>query len=211
MDGGTDIVKRAADAGMSALGLIVLAPALVAIALSVKVSSPGPIFFFQERVGRNGKKFKLIKFRTMTHEPGRAGLGITARGDPRITPVGRILRKYKLDELPQLLNVLRGDMSIVGPRPELEKYVEQFASDYRDILRVRPGLTDPAALAFRDEEQVLASFADPERAYVETVLPRKLQLSRDYAAKAGLRSDVKVIALTAWLITFGRESTTRER
>lgn len=189
-------VKRAMDVAGSLTGLIVLAPVLASIGALVRVTSPGPVFFRQERVGRGGRPFRIYKFRTM--RPGDAGatLQVTAQGDPRITPAGRVLRRYKLDELPQLWNVLRGDMSLVGPRPEVPKYVAEYPEEWAAVLVVRPGITDFAAIEFVDEESLLAKSADPERTYVNEVLPRKLALYRKYVEQQSLGTDLSLIFST---------------
>jgi len=186
--------KRALDAGVAATGLLALGPLLAVLALAVKLDSPGPVLFRHERVGRGGRSFKLFKFRSMTH--GAKGPQVTSAGDGRITRVGRWLRRTKLDELPQLWNVLVGDMSLVGPRPEVARYVELFAEDYRDILEVRPGITDFAAIEYRDEERVLAAAADPEAEYRQVVLPAKIALYRRYLAERSLTTDLLLIGRT---------------
>jgi lipopolysaccharide/colanic/teichoic acid biosynthesis glycosyltransferase len=185
--------KRALDVAASAAGLIVLSPVLVACALAVRLSSTGPILFRHRRVGRFRRPFELLKFRTMVDRPG---VQVTAAGDPRITPVGRVLRKYKLDELPQLVNVLRGDMSLVGPRPEVARYVEEYEREYDRILAVRPGITDFAAIEYRDEERILARSVDPERTYIDEVLPAKIRLYDRYLAERSLRTDLFLIVRT---------------
>jgi lipopolysaccharide/colanic/teichoic acid biosynthesis glycosyltransferase len=179
---------------------MLLSPMLLAIAALVKASSPGPALFRQERIGRCGVPFRLLKFRTMVL--AASGPQVTAAGDRRITPLGRILRQYKLDELPQLINVLLGEMSIVGPRPEVRQYVQRFESDYERILRVRPGITDFAAIAFRDEEAILASSADPERAYIEIVLPEKIRLYDQYLKRMSLATDLNIVARTLIEVVF---------
>lgn len=186
--------KRLLDVVASGVGLVCLAPALAACALAVKVGSPGPVFFLHERVGQRGRRFRLVKFRSMTH--GAAGAQVTAASDLRITPVGRLLRKYKLDELPQLWNVFVGEMSLVGPRPEVARYVELFRADYERILTVRPGITDFAAIEYRHEEELLAASADPERAYVTEVLPAKIALYNRYLDTMSLSTDLRLIAET---------------
>jgi lipopolysaccharide/colanic/teichoic acid biosynthesis glycosyltransferase len=183
--------KRALDAAAALAGLVVLSPVLLAAAAAVVLLDPGPVFFRHERIGLGFKPFFVLKFRTM--RAGGGGPAITTGGDPRVTAVGRLLRKTKLDELPQLLNVLRGDMSLVGPRPEVAKYVELFRADYAEILSVRPGITDFAAIEYRDEEAVLRGHADPEKAYVETVLPDKIRLYRRYLAEMSLATDLKLV------------------
>jgi lipopolysaccharide/colanic/teichoic acid biosynthesis glycosyltransferase len=186
--------KRVLDILVAALGLVVLSPLLVVAALAVKLDSPGPALFKQARVGKNGRLFEILKLRTM--RVSTTGLGVTAAGDTRITKVGRFLRRTKMDELPQLWNVLRGDMSLVGPRPELERYVQRFPDDYARILRVRPGITDFAALEYRDEESVLASALDPEDAYVRTVLPAKIGLYHRYLDEMSLGTDLTLVLRT---------------
>ncbi len=188
------LAKRALDLSASAAGLLVLSPLLLLCSLVVKATSPGPVLFRHRRVGRLGRPFDLLKFRTMLDRA--SGLQVTSAGDPRITRVGRVLRRYKLDELPQLVNVLRGDMSLVGPRPEVPRYVAQFKREYDRILQVRPGITDFAAIEYRDEEQILARSADPERTYIEEVLPAKIRLYDRYLAEASLATDVRLICRT---------------
>lgn len=189
------MAKRAFDLLLSALGLLLLAPVLLLIALWVKLDSPGPVFFRQERVGRFGRPFFIHKFRTMRVD--NAGLQITVGVDPRITRAGHFLRAAKLDELPQLWDVLRGAMSLVGPRPEVPRYVALYPPKLREIvLSVRPGITDPASLSFRNESELLAAAADPEREYVEVVMPTKLRLAAAYVRRATLRTDLRVILAT---------------
>jgi lipopolysaccharide/colanic/teichoic acid biosynthesis glycosyltransferase len=188
------LTKRLFDMVFSALGLLVLAPVLLLAAIWIKLDSPGPALFRQTRVGRHGVPFTIHKFRTMRVEPGAA---ITVGTDPRITRSGHFLRQTKLDELPQLWDVLRGAMSLVGPRPELPRYVALYPADMRErVLAVRPGITDPASLAFSHEAELLAASADPEREYREVVMPAKLKLSADYAASAGFGTDLKLILAT---------------
>jgi lipopolysaccharide/colanic/teichoic acid biosynthesis glycosyltransferase len=191
-------LKRAFDVTAALAGLIVLAPLLALLALLVVATMGSPAFFVQERVGRGGAPFRLVKFRTMRPDGGQ-GPGLTARGDARVTPLGRVLRRTKCDELPQLWNVLRGDMSIVGPRPELPRYVALYDARQRRVLRARPGLTDPASIAFRDEESRLAAAPEDrrERLYVEQILPEKLRLNLEYLEGAGFLSDLGLIARTA--------------
>jgi lipopolysaccharide/colanic/teichoic acid biosynthesis glycosyltransferase len=165
------------------------------IAAVVTVTSRGPVLFRQKRVGENGRAIQLLKFRTMSHNGNDSGPGVTRRGDPRITPVGRFLRRCKLDELPQLLNVLRGDMSLVGPRPDLPEFHQALAPEYRPLLALRPGLTGSATLQFRNEEQLLAAVPEEEfiRHYVDTVLPQKAQLDLAYAERATFLSDLDIL------------------
>ena len=175
--------KRALDFTLSALGLIALAPFLLLIGCCIKFASRGPVLFRQLRVGKNGRLFQILKFRSMLVDSAKRDLAMTVSGDERITAIGRVLRKYKIDELPQLWNVLRGDMSLVGPRPELPVYVDRYTLEQLEVLSVRPGITDPASLFYRDEERLLQESPDPEHLYCETILPHKLSLNRQYIAK----------------------------
>ncbi len=192
-------IKRVMDivAGVVFLGII--GPFLLVIALMVKLCDGGSVFYLQERVGRNFKLFRLIKFRTMIEGADKIGPLITMENDPRITPVGKFLRRYKLDELPQLINVIKGDMSMVGPRPEVEKFVLLFREAYSDILKVRPGLTDYAAIEFRNEESVIAG---NEKVYVEEVLPRKIELYYKYIQEVSFFTDLKIVFKTVWKVVF---------
>jgi lipopolysaccharide/colanic/teichoic acid biosynthesis glycosyltransferase len=185
-----------ADRLLSALALCLLSPLLAVIALAVFSGSGWPVFFKQERVGRWGSSFELLKFRTM--RTGKGGPSITARGDVRVTAVGRFLRKFKLDELPQLWNVVRGEMSLVGPRPEVPQFVDMNNPVWRAVLQVRPGITDPASIAFRNEEELLAKAADPISFYEKRVLPAKLALNLEYLDRKCFLLDMKVILQTAW-------------
>ena len=188
------MVKRLFDLLLSCIGLLLLAPLLLLIALLIKLDSPGPVMFRQERVGRFGKPFRIHKFRTMRHEPAGQGLQITVGADARITRVGGFLRASKLDELPQLLDVWLGDMSLVGPRPEVPRYVAHYPADLREkVLSVRPGITDIASIEYRDESAVLARATDPERAYIDEVLPHKLALAARYVERSSLWLDVWLI------------------
>ena len=188
-------VKRAVDVCAAGLALLALAPLILVVALAVRLTSTGPILFRQDRVGLDGRSFRILKFRTM--RPG-SGPPITAAGDDRITPVGALLRRTKLDELPQLVNVVRGDMSIVGPRPEVPVYVAGYSPAQRRVLEVRPGLTDPATLAYRDEEGLLGQVPAErrERYYASEILPRKLELNLDYLERASLWGDAALVART---------------
>ena len=190
-----DAVKRCIDLVVAIVLLLVLSPVLAVAAIAVKCSGPGPIFFRQTRVGRGGKPFDILKLRTMrpTRSPGPL---ITGAGDPRVTRVGRVLRRWKVDELPQLVNVLRGEMSFVGPRPEVPRYVNMFAEQYRELLAVRPGITDIASMAFRDEETLLGRSSNPEDLYVREILPRKLALSHAYVRRRSFGLDLRLIART---------------
>ena len=190
-------LRRLLDVIVAGALLVALSPLLAVLALLVRATSPGPALFRQTRVGRDGRPFVLLKLRTMRADAACAGPAITAGVDPRITPLGARLRRAKLDELPQLWNVLRGDMSLVGPRPEVPHYVARYTAAQRAVLRARPGLTDPASLAWADEAATLATFADPERAYAETVLPQKLALSLAYLERRTVWSDLAVVTRTA--------------
>ena len=189
------MAKRLFDLLASGLGLLLLSPLLLAVALWIKLDSPGPVLFRQQRVGRQGRLFWIHKFRTMRTD--NDGLGLTVGRDVRITRAGAWLRRSKFDELPQLWDVLRGAMSLVGPRPELPIYVAAYPDALREVLlSVRPGITDPASLAFRDEGELLAQAADPEREYLARILPAKLQLSADYIRHASFVGDLKLILAT---------------
>ena len=166
--------KRIFDIIASLIGLAVLFPVFLLIALTVKFTSGGPVFFRQFRVGQFSKLFLIVKFRTMVINAEATGAQVSSGDDPRITAVGRVLRKYKLDELPQLFNVLKGEMSFVGPRPEVPRYVDAYKEEYRDILTARPGITDFASLEFKDENELLNNIEDPERKYLEEIMPVKI-------------------------------------
>ena len=188
-------IPRAIEAGAAAAGLLLCLPLLVLAAAAVALTSGGPVLFRQERVGRHGKAFRLYKLRTMRAASG--GPLVTAAGDDRVTPVGRVLRRCKLDELPQLWNVVRGDMSLVGPRPEVPRYVDVGDPLWRRILQVRPGLTDPVTLHLRDEEALLAAApGDPERFYREELQPLKLRGYDRYLERRNWKTDVRVLADT---------------
>lgn len=184
--------KRAFDILVSAAALILLSPVFIGVALAIKVSSPGPIFYRATRIGRHGVPFKLYKFRSMVVNADKIGAGITTAGDPRITPVGRFLRRTKLDELPQLINVLRGEMSLVGPRPEDPRYVALYTEEQRRVLRVRPGITSLASVRYRNEEALLKG-EDWERLYIEKIMPDKLAIDLQYVERATLLSDLGVL------------------
>jgi lipopolysaccharide/colanic/teichoic acid biosynthesis glycosyltransferase len=199
------VIKRIFDIVVSFLGLVAFFPLLLLVGCVIKLDSPGPIFFRQERIGRGFRPFFIFKFRTMVQDPiGRSRL-ITIGDDPRITRVGRFLRKTKLDELPQLINVLTGDMSLVGPRPEVRQYVELFRKDYEQILKVRPGITDLASLKYHDEAAVLKQLENPEAEYRNRILPDKISLSKEYVKKSSFVFDLAVILKTLPKL-FGRSS-----
>jgi lipopolysaccharide/colanic/teichoic acid biosynthesis glycosyltransferase len=188
--------KRAFDVVFAAFGLLALAPVGALIALLVKLSDGGPVFFAQTRVGRGGRPFRIWKFRSMFVNADKAGLAVTSGRDPRVTWIGRILRRTKLDELPQLWNVLVGEMSFVGPRPEVPRYVQFYTPEQRAILELKPGITDMATLLFRKEEELLAGATDVEGFYVRHCLPRKIELNLEYARRATLPRDIWIIFQT---------------
>lgn len=189
--------KRLFDIIFSGLGLFFLSPLFVAISLWIKLDSPGPIFFRQERVGQLGKKFRIHKFRTMIVNAEKCGGQITIGKDSRITKSGFILRHYKLDELPQLIDVFSGKMSLVGPRPEVPKYVNYYPEDVRDlILSVKPGITDLASIEFRDESKLLGQSLDPEKTYTEIILPIKIEYYKNYVLKNNIYDDYLIIKKT---------------
>jgi lipopolysaccharide/colanic/teichoic acid biosynthesis glycosyltransferase len=198
------LLKRSVDLVLATMGLFCFAPLMAALALAIKLSSSGPILFRQQRVGRGGRLFWLYKFRTMrpaSMGPDAAtGPAITAAGDARVTWIGRWLRHWKLDELPQLLNVMCGDMSLVGPRPEVPRYVRLYTTVQREVLAVRPGITGSSQIHFRHEEQLLAGHPEPEQYYITALLPAKLDLDLDYLRHAGLREDLRLLACTVLAI-----------
>ena len=195
-----EAVKRIFDIIVSAIGLIVFSPLMLVIAYLIKKEDGGPVFYRGVRVGRYGRPFRIYKFRTMVVNAEKLGGHSTADDDPRITKIGKILRKYKLDELPQLINVLKGEMSIVGPRPEVPYYVDMFTEEEKDILNVCPGITDWASLWDSDEGAILAGSDDPEKVYMEKIRPIKLKLQLKYARHRTLYTDLKIILLTIYAI-----------
>lgn len=200
------MVKRAFDLFCSAVGLVALAPVFTVVAVSIRIDSPGPVFFRQERVGRFGRVFRIHKFRTMRHRPDVGGPSITVGIDSRVTRLGALLRRYKIDELPQLIDVFEGSMSLVGPRPEVPEYVAHYPVEDRDIvLSVRPGITDLASLEFSDESSLLARAEDPQRFYVEEVLPMKIKYYREYVGTRTLIGDVRIILATLQKVFLGGE------
>ena len=190
------MAKRLFDLVAASVGLLALSPLFLVVAIAIRRSSPGPVFFRQARVGRHGEPFSMFKFRTMRPDAERVGGQLTVGADPRITPIGHTLRKYKLDELPQLINVVLGDMSLVGPRPEVPRYVALYDERQRRVLDVRPGITDPASIAYRNENALLAAAADPEATYVAEVMPAKLEINLAYLERRSLLRDVGVILQT---------------
>jgi len=188
--------QRIFDLIVSGALLIALSPALIAAMIWIRLDSPGPVFFLQERIGRDGRRFRIFKFRTMVTDAEKAGTQITIGDDPRITRSGRWLRRLRIDELPQLFNVIRGEMSIVGPRPEVPRYVELYTPDQRQILAFRPGLTSPATIEFRNESYLLSRQTDPERYYREHLIPAKIATDLNYSIRAGVISDMFILLTT---------------
>ena len=189
------MLKRIFDITLSLFGLIILLPFMLIIAILIKIDSKGPVFFKQIRVTKNGKEFKIFKYRTMRVGSDKYSQ-ITVGKDDRITKIGSFLRKYKLDEIPQLINVLIGDMSLVGPRPEVPKYVALYTDEQKEILKVRAGITDYASIEFSDENDLLASEEDPEKVYIEKIMPKKIELNKKYLSEVSILTDIKIILLT---------------
>lgn len=191
------MIKRVFDFFASCVGLILLSPILLMIALCIRLDSRGPVFFRQERVGQFGRLFKIHKFRTMVVDAEALGMQITVGVDPRVTKVGEFLRRYKLDELPQLIDVLFGDMSLVGPRPEVPRYVACYPQELSElVLSVRPGITDRASIEYKDENKILGRATDPHQAYVNEVLPIKLGYYAEYVRNRSLLGDIRIIIST---------------
>jgi len=197
------MIKRAFDFLISLLGILVLSPVLSILALLVELSSPGPAFYRGVRVGLHGKPFRILKFRTMVVDAERIGGSSTPEDDPRITTVGRFLRKYKLDELPQLINVFKGDMSFVGPRPQVPWAVELYTEEEKALLSVRPGITDYASIRFSKEADILRGSGDPDREYLEKIAPEKIRLGLEYVRNHSLLVDIKIILATFWALMRG--------
>ncbi|WP_294155480.1 sugar transferase [uncultured Clostridium sp.] len=189
-------IKRIFDMICSGLGLIVLSPFLIFVAIRIKMGSDGPVFFKQIRVGKNGKEFKILKFRTMVVNAEKLGRQITVGNDNRITKIGAFLRKYKIDELPQLINVFKGDMSLVGPRPEVPRYVNMYTEEQRKVLDVKPGITDLASIRYRDENELLGKAENPDEFYINTIMPDKLALNMEYINKSNVFLDIYIILQT---------------
>ena len=190
------MLKRIFDIICSLTGIVILSPLFLVVALAISINSGFPVFYLQTRVGKNNNDFKLFKFRTMHTNADKKGLLTVGGRDPRITGVGYYLRKYKIDELPQLFNVLIGNMSLVGPRPEVRKYVEMYNAEQLLVLSVKPGITDFASLKFINENELLSASANPEKTYIEEVMPKKLALNKKYIEKKGFLMDVKIIFAT---------------
>ncbi len=196
--------KRIFDFFFSLIGLVFLSPLFILIGILIKFDSSGPIFFRQERIGLNGKKFRMYKFRTMAGDAEKKGMQITVGKDSRINRIGHYLRKFNLDELPQLINVLKGEMSIVGPRPEVPNYVELYTKEQKRVLSVKPGMTDYASLDFRKEDDLLGRTSDPEDFYIKEVLPKKLKLNLRYMEDQSFWLDMKLIFRTIGRIIAGK-------
>lgn len=189
-------MKRAFDILASGLGLLVLSPLFAVLAVWIKADSKGPVFYRQVRVGKGNRDFRLFKFRSMRPDSDKLGLITVGGRDPRVTRSGYYIRKYKLDEFPQLINVFKGDMSLVGPRPEVRKYVDLYTPEQMRVLSVQPGITSLASIRYRNENDILAASDDPERAYVEQVMPDKLAIDLEYVSRANLFTDIKLIFST---------------
>lgn len=188
--------KRLFDLFWTILGLIILSPLFLIVAVLIKLDDGGAIFFRQERIGFQGRPFRIWKFRTMVVDADKKGKPLTVARDPRITRIGYWLRRFKLDELPQLFNVLVGEMSLVGPRPEVSRYVDLYTPEQRQILQLTPGITDPASIIFRSESEILASALEPERLYTNQIMPQKLRLNLEYGERANILNDFMVIVKT---------------
>lgn len=194
------MAKRIFDLLFSLVALLIFLPILFIIAVLIKLDSEGPVFFFQSRVGKNGNDFKLVKFRTMKVKQENSSLITVGKKDVRVTKVGYFLRKYKLDELPQFINILKGEMTFVGPRPEVRKYVDLYTEEQRFVLSVKPGLTDPASIQFSNESELLATSKDPENFYIQEIIPEKIKLSVNYISKQTLITDITLILKTIFKI-----------
>jgi lipopolysaccharide/colanic/teichoic acid biosynthesis glycosyltransferase len=193
----SDTAKRGFDAALAAVGLVLVSPILATVAIAIKTGSKGPVFYRGTRVGLNGKSFAMLKFRTMVTDADKIGGSSTPEDDPRVTSVGKRLRRYKLDELPQLWNVLKGEMSFVGPRPQVQWAVDLYTPEERAILGVRPGITDEASLKFSNEAEILKGSADPDKAYIELIHPEKMRLSLEYVRSRSFKQDLSIIGRTA--------------
>jgi len=189
-------IKRIFDFVASLIGIIIISPILTIVAICIKLDSKGKVLFLQKRVGKNGMPFNIYKFRTMVSDAEKLGKQITIGKDSRITRVGAFLRKYKIDELPQLFNVLKGDMSLVGPRPEVPKYVDLYTEEERKVLEVRPGITDLASLRYSDENEILGKVENPEEYYINVIMKDKLKLNLEYIEKSNIIFDIYLIIKT---------------
>ncbi len=193
-------MKRIFDILVSGIGLLCLSPLLLIVAIWIKLDSPGPVFYRQVRVGRYNKDFHIFKFRSMRIGSDKGSLVTIGGRDPRITRSGYFIRKFKIDELPQLINVLVGDMSLVGPRPEVRHYVNYWTPEQMHVLDVRPGITDPASIKYRNENELLAQAEDPEKYYIDVIMQEKIKLYLEYAEKSSFWYDIKLIFQTFWVI-----------
>ena len=198
------MLKRLFDLLLSSVGLILLSPVILVLALLIKLHDRGPVFYRGERVGRGGTIFRIYKFRSMVVNAEKTGVSSTTKEDPRVTPVGRFLRKTTLDELPQLINVLKGEMSIVGPRPEVKKFTDLYDDKEKVLLELRPGITDYASLWDINEAEVLAGSSDPDKDYLEKIRPEKIRLQLKYWRERSLSTDIKIILLTLRKMLLGR-------
>jgi lipopolysaccharide/colanic/teichoic acid biosynthesis glycosyltransferase len=188
--------KRLFDLILSIPSIIILLPVFLISAVLIKIETSGPISFNQERIGYDGRPFNLYKFRTMVKDASSTGPSVTPADDPRITRVGRLLRKFKVDEMLQIFNIVKGDMSVIGPRPELQKFVDEFKDDYRKILKIKPGMTDYALIAFRNEEEILSKFDNVEEGYIKEVMPEKIKLYKKYLNEMSLGTDIRIFFKT---------------
>jgi lipopolysaccharide/colanic/teichoic acid biosynthesis glycosyltransferase len=200
----TTMTKRTFDLVLSVFGLVLLAPVLVAVAVMIKVESAGPVFYRGLRIGRLGRSFRIFKFRTMVEDAEKLGGASTPEDDPRVTRVGRLLRRYKLDELPQILNVITGEMSLVGPRPQVPWAVELYTHEERAVLNARPGITDYASVRFRDEGEILRGSTNPDKDYFEKIHPEKMRLSLEYVRKQSLWLDCQILWKTLGAVVLRR-------
>jgi lipopolysaccharide/colanic/teichoic acid biosynthesis glycosyltransferase len=198
------ILKRIFDFIAVCIALPLICPVMAIIAFLIKATSNGPIFFRQNRVGLHQKIFRVYKFRTMVQGTEEMGTSVTTRKDPRITPIGRILRKLKLDELPQLINVVTGDMSLVGPRPDVPEIVENYTIEMRQIFKIRPGITSVATLHLRDEEGILADVDEPDTFYEDILVPLKVKLAMEHVYRNSFAFDLKILCQTVWMLSLGR-------
>lgn len=192
----TLLIKRAIDIIASLLVLVIFSPILLLLALAIKLDSPGPVFYRQVRVGRYNRDFEIYKFRTMVQNADKIGPAVTTGGDSRITRMGKLIRRCRLDEFSQLINVLNGSMSLVGPRPEVRRYVDAYTPEGMSTLLVRPGITAPSSIAFKDEDRLLVASGDPDQIYIQQILPPKTELNLKYVREISVRGDIKIIFKT---------------
>ena len=198
------MIMRVFDFVVSLIGIVILSPVFLCTALLIKLTSAGSVIYSQKRVGHNGRLFNLYKFRSMVVNADRIGTSVTTGHDPRITKVGRILRKTKLDELPQLWNVLKGDMSFVGPRPDVQEIINNYTAEMKRILEVRPGITSNASLHLRNEEELLSLAKEPDKAYEEIFVPAKIKLAMEHVHRNSFPFDLGILLQTVWILTVGR-------